>query len=124
MNGSIYAKPTLPPIIVRPLLATLFLHGLLVFLMTLNWDYSEREVVRIKPAPKAITARLVDISDFQPKPKPKPKVVSKPKPKPKVVAKPKPKPKATVKAAKPKVVKAKTAKPKTAKPKVKKVAAK
>lgn len=104
MNASIYAKPVIPRIVVRPLLVTLALHGLLVYLMTVNWGFSEREVVRVKPAPKVINARLVDISEFQPKPKPKPKPVSKPQPKPKpkpaprVAPAPKPKPKPQPKA--------------------------
>ena len=103
MNTSIYAKPVVPRIILRPALATLVLHGLVLYLLTANWAGTEREVTRVKPAPKVINARLVDISEFrpQPKPKPKPKVTPKPKPKPKPVAKttPKPKPRA---AAKPK----------------------
>lgn len=97
MNGSIYAKPATPRIIVRPLLVTLALHGLLVYLMTMNWDFGERDTVRVKPAPKVINARLVDISELQSKPKPKPqskpKVVAKPKPQPRVAPKPKPQPK-------------------------------
>jgi TonB family protein len=107
VNASIYAKPVLPPIIVRPVLATLALHGVLLALLLGNWEFDERETVRVKPAPKVINARLVDVSDFRPKPKPKPvaKPVPKPtvKPRPKVVAKPKPKPK-VVEKPKPKVV--------------------
>jgi len=71
--------------------------------LTVNWAGTEREVTRVKPAPKVINARLVDVSEFRPKPKPKPKpkVTPKPKPKPKSVAKttPKPKPKPKPRAA-------------------------
>ena len=107
MNTSIYAKPVVPRIILRPALATLALHGLMLYLLTANWAGMEREVTRVKPAPKVINARLVDVSEFRPQPKPtpkpKPKVTPKPKPKPKPVAKtpPKPKPKPRA-AAKPK----------------------
>jgi len=109
VNTSIYAKPVVPRIILRPALATLVLHGLVIYMLTVNWAGTEREVTRVKPAPKVINARLVDVSEFRPqpkpKPKPKPKVTPKPKPKPKPVAKttpkPKPKPKPRV-AAKPK----------------------
>jgi colicin import membrane protein len=54
-----------------------------------------------------INARLVDVSEFRPKPKPKPKAAPKAKTKPVVKAKPKPKPKPVVKpkaAPKPKPV--------------------
>ena len=103
MNTSIYAKPVVPRIILRPALATLVLHGLMLYRLTANWAGTEREVTRVKPAPKVINARLVDVSEFRPKPtpKPKPKVTPKPKPKPKPVAKttPKPKPKPKPRAA-------------------------
>jgi TonB family protein len=87
----------MPRIIMRPALATLFLHGLLIYLLTVNWTSTDREVTRVKPVPNVINARLVDISEFQPKaqPKPKPKPVApkqpapQPKPEPK---KPEPKP--------------------------------
>ena len=110
-SDSVYAKPVAPRIIVRPALVSLTLHALVLVALTFNWANSESEVVKVKPAPKVINARLVDVSEFQPKPKPKPRVkpkstakvaVSKPKP----VAKPKPKPvaKTPVKPApKPKV---------------------
>lgn len=100
-SDSVYAKPVAPRIIVRPALASLVLHAVLVAALTVNWISSEPEVVKVKPAPKVINARLVDVSEFQPKPKPKPKAQPKPKvaakpapakPKPKPVAKPKPKP--------------------------------
>lgn len=100
MNDSIYAKPVAPRIIVRPALASLALHGLLLAMLTLNWAETEREVVRVKPAPKVINARLVDISDFRPKPKPKAKPKPKVRPKTKARSKPAPKskPKPAVKA--------------------------
>jgi colicin import membrane protein len=66
---------------------------LIIYLMTVNWSGSEREIVRSKPAPKVINARLVDVSEFRPKSKPKPKAAPKAKTKPVVKAKPKPKPK-------------------------------
>ena len=71
----------MPRIIVRPALATLLIHGLLLLSLTLNWGVQDREVVKAKPAPTVINARLVDASEFKPKPKPKP-VTKKPQPKP------------------------------------------
>lgn len=98
MTTSLYAKPVMPRIILRPALVTLLIHGLLLYLLMANWETTEREIIRVKPAPNVINARLVDVSDIsKPKPAPpKPKkaaVTPKPKPKPlpKVVA-PKPKP--------------------------------
>ena len=93
MSSSIYAKPTAPRIILRPALVSVLLHVLIIYLMTVNWSGSEREIVLTKPAPKVINARLVDVSEFRPKPKPKPKAAPKAKTKPVVKAKPKPKPK-------------------------------
>ena len=108
MNSSVYAKPVSPRIVLRPALATLALHGLMLYMLTVNWSGMEREVIKVQPAPKVINARLVDVSEFRPKPKPKPKAKPKKKPKPvikakpKPVVKPKPKPVAKVKpAAKP-----------------------
>lgn len=88
-SESVYAKPVMPRIILRPALASLALHALVLVAMTVNWPSSEPEVVKVKPAPTVINARLVDASEFQPKPKPKPKPKAQPKPKP-VAAKPKP----------------------------------
>jgi colicin import membrane protein len=105
MSDSVYAKPVVPRIVVRPAVASLLLHGLVIYLMTVNWSASETEVVRVNPVPKVINARLVDVSEFQPKPKPKPppKAARKPKPAAKAAAKPKPRPVATPRpAAKPK----------------------
>ena len=108
MNSSVYAKPVSPRIVLRPALATVALHGLMLYMLTVNWSGMEREVIKVQPAPKVINARLVDVSEFRPKPKPKPKAKPKTKPKPvtkakpKPVSKPKPKPVAKVKpAAKP-----------------------
>ena len=100
MAASIYAKPVLPRIIVRPALATLALHAFMIAMLTVNWASQDNSrVVTVKTVPKAINAKLVDISDFQPKPKPK----ATPKPKPKTKPKPKSKPKAAAKPrAKPK----------------------
>ena len=98
-SDSVYAKPVAPRIIVRPAMVSLALHALLLAALTVNWASSETEVVKVKPIPKVINARLVDVSEFQPKPKPKPRAKPKPKTTPKVavskpkpVAKPKPKP--------------------------------
>ena len=99
MSDSVYAKPITPRIILRPVLATVLMHAALIYFLTVNWGGVEQNVVKVKPAPKVINARLVDVSEFQPKPKPKPKPVSKPKPAPKPVAKPKPKPKPAPKPA-------------------------
>ena len=60
----------MPRIIVRPALATLLIHGLLLLSLTLNWGVQDRELVKAKPAPTVINARLVDASEFKPKPKP------------------------------------------------------
>jgi TonB family protein len=95
----------MPRIILRPALVTLLIHGLLLYLLTANWETTEREIIRAKPAPNVINARLVDISEIS-KPKAAP-------PKPKAVnVKPKSKPKAT--PPKPEAV---TPKPKPAPPK-------
>ena len=101
MTTSLYAKPVMPRIILRPALVTLLIHGLLLYLLTANWETTEREIIRAKPAPNVINARLVDISEIsKPKPAPpKPKAVTvKPKPKPKVTP---PKPKAVTPKPKP-----------------------
>ena len=82
-----------PRIVLRPGLATLLLHGLMVYFLTANWASTESEITRVKPVTKVIQARLVDISEFAPKPKPKPKTKPKTTSKPKPVVKPKPKPK-------------------------------
>lgn len=108
MGASIYARPVAPRVIVRPMLATLALHALVIGAMTVNWESQETSLVKTKPAPKVINARLVDVSELQPKKKvskPAPKIVSKPKPAVKPRPKPKPKPKPVVKTkptAKPK----------------------
>lgn len=87
-----------PRIVVRPALVSLALHSLLLAALTFNWVSAEPEVIKVKPVPKVINARLVDVSEFQkPKPAPKPKAAAKPKPKvakakPKPAPKPKPKP--------------------------------
>jgi TonB family protein len=86
VNTSIYAKPVMPRIVVRPALATLLLHALLIYLLTANWSNAERERIRVKPAPTVINARLVDVSEIQSKPKPPAPQPKKPEP-----AKPEPK---------------------------------
>ena len=117
MNTSVYAKPVMPSIVLRPLLATLLLHALMIWLMTVNWESSDRDLVRIKPAPQVINATLVDIDDVLPKPKAKPK--PKPAPKKPPVPRPAPVKKVEPKPA-PKVVTKPTAEPKPipAEPKV------
>ncbi len=97
MSSSIYARPVLPRIIARPLLATIALHGVLIYVLTANWSSFQDKVIVAKITPAAINAKLVDVSEIKPKPAPKPvpKPVEKPKPKPKpkpVEKKPKPKP--------------------------------
>ncbi|MFV0477163.1 MAG: energy transducer TonB [Parahaliea sp.] len=90
MSNSIYARPVLPRIILRPLLATIGLHGLLIYVLTANWSAFEEKVIVARVIPKAVDARLVDVSELQPKPVEK-KIEPKPKPKP-VEKKIKPKP--------------------------------
>jgi TonB family protein len=103
MSDSVYARPVTPTIVGWPLLATVALHGAILYILTANWLSDSREtIVATKIIPKVINARLVDAADLRPKkvnkpkPKPKPKPQAKPKPKPKpapqVKAKPKPKP--------------------------------
>ena len=110
--GSLYAKPVMPRIVVRPALATVALHGLLIFALTANLGGAERKIVRVTPVPKAIDARLVDISEFRPKPAapkpPAPKPASKPKPAAPKPAAPEP---AAPKPAAPKPVSKPAAKP-------------
>ena len=88
MSDSVYAKPVAPRIILRPALATLVLHGCMLYLLTANWSGYDAKVVKVAPAPKVINARLVDVSEFQPKPKPKPKATPRPKAKPKPKSQP------------------------------------
>jgi colicin import membrane protein len=71
----------MPRIVVRPALATIFLHGLLIYVLTVNWSSMDRERIKINPAPQAITARLVSASELQSKPTPK-QQPPKPKPEP------------------------------------------
>ena len=111
MSDSIYAKPIAPRIILRPILATLVLHGLMIFMLTTNWaGLDEQRTIKPRVVPKVIHARLVDASELKPKKvaksavKPKPRVKPKPKPRAKPVQKTKPKPKAKPKSAPPKVV--------------------
>lgn len=91
MNTSIYAKPVMPRIVVRPALATLLLHGLLIYMLTANWSSQDRERIRIKPAPTVINARLVDVSEIKAQPKPPAPAPKKPAPKPPEPKKPEPK---------------------------------
>jgi TonB family protein len=91
VNTSIYAKPVMPRIVVRPALATLLLHGALIYLLTANWSNVDKERIRVKPAPTVINARLVDVSELSAKPKPK-QQPPKPKPPASKPEPPKPKP--------------------------------
>lgn len=85
-------RPAGPRIVLRPALATLGLHGLLIVAITANWSFFEPEVVRHKPVPKVIAATLVDPADLaQPEPKPTPEPKPAPKPEPKPAPKPEPK---------------------------------
>ncbi|MDH4040941.1 MAG: cell envelope integrity protein TolA [Gammaproteobacteria bacterium] len=100
-TSSIYAKPVVPRIVVRPALASVLLHALLLVALTANWADSTSKVITVKPAPKVINARLVDASELKPKPKaapPKPAAKPTPKPVPKPTPKPAP-PKPTAKPA-------------------------
>lgn len=91
-TDSVYAKPVAPRIVVRPAMASIALHAMILAFMLWNWSSPmETKTIEAKAPPKVINARLVDASELIAKPKPKP--VAKPKPKPKSVAKPKPKPK-------------------------------
>ncbi len=78
MNESVYARPDPPRIRVRPALATLALHLLLIYVMAINWS-TRQESVEVRPQPRVINARLVDVSELRPKPKPQPKPAPKPK---------------------------------------------
>jgi colicin import membrane protein len=100
VSGSVYAKPVMPRIMIVPALTTLAMHAALVVVLTMNWSGFEEPVIKVKPLPKVINAKLVDIESFRPKPKPKPKAAA-PKPRP-AVSKPAPKPKPKPVAAKPK----------------------
>jgi colicin import membrane protein len=101
-SDSIYAKPVAPRIIIRPALASVALHTLLVAFLLFNWaDMSEPKTIEAKVIPpQVINARLVDVSEIRAKPRPKPKAQPKPKvkaakkvpTKPKVVPKLAPKP--------------------------------
>jgi len=114
VSDSIYAKPALSRIIVRPILATLVLHALMLFMLTSNWSgMDEQRIIKARVTPKVIHARLVDASELKPKKaakavvkpkikpriKPKVKPKPKPKPKPKVVEKVEPKPEPRLSAA-------------------------
>ena len=83
----------MPRIVLRPALATLFLHGLLIYVLTANWTNTEREVIRVKPVPNLINARLVDVSELKAQPKPKTPAPPPPKPEPKKPEPKKPEPK-------------------------------
>lgn len=89
-NSSIYAKPVAPRIVLRPALASILLHVLLLVFLTANWMDSTPDVITVKPQPMVINARLVEASTLKPKPKPAPPKAA-PKPKSQPVAKPKPK---------------------------------
>ena len=102
MSADAVIHPPATRIVFRPLVITLLLHAAMIYLLTVNWSSSDYKVVKVTPVPKAINARLVDVSELQPKPKPKPPA-AKPKPKPAPKAAPKPKPKPKPAPAKPKV---------------------
>jgi len=97
MTASIFASPPMPRVVVRPALATLLLHGLMLYLLTVNLSCSERATVQVKPAPQVIHAQLVEASALRPQPAPAPAQVKPPPappPKPAVQPAPQPAPKA------------------------------
>jgi TonB family protein len=116
VNTSIYAKPVMPRIVVRPALATLLLHGALIYLLTANWSNVDKERIRVKPAPTVINARLVDVSELSAKPKPK-QQPPKPKPPAPKPEPPKPKPEPPKPKPEPPKPKPEPPKPKPAPPK-------
>jgi TonB family protein len=67
-------------IIWRPLIITLLLHVLLLYVLTLNLSSQQEVSVQPRVAPRYIEARLVTAESLQPKPKPKAKPRSTPKP--------------------------------------------
>jgi colicin import membrane protein len=78
---------------VIPYLVALLLHGVLLVVVTLNWQ-SQTHLREIVKTPPAIQAKIVKLEEVRPKAKPKPKKKPQPrvKAKPKPRAKPKPKP--------------------------------
>lgn len=112
MDYPLYEPIQSSGIVVRPLVATVILHAILLSLMSANWVSERTITVKPREYAKAIDARLIDAQTLKPKPKASPKPKAKPKPKPvakKPVAQAKPKP-----AAKPKAA----AQPKKTEPKV------
>jgi TonB family protein len=97
MSTSIYAQPVAPRIVWRPVLATLMLHALVIYLMSTNWLSQESRQVQPKSVSKVIHARLVNVSELTPKKASKTKVKTRAKPK----SRPKPKPKSKPVAKKP-----------------------
>jgi TonB family protein len=117
VNESIYARPEPPRILLRPVLATIVLHVLLILAMTVNWQSAER-TVKVKPMPKVINAKLVDLRQLQPEPAKKPAAKPVKKAAPKSTARPKPKPAAVKKPVRSEPKPAPTPKKAPAKPKV------
>ncbi|GAB3285557.1 cell envelope integrity protein TolA [Parahaliea aestuarii] len=99
MSASVYARPVQPRIVLRPTLATIALHGLVIYLLTANWHAFEDKTITAKVVPKVIDAKLVELSEVMPK-KPEPKPPA-PKPAPKPEPKPQPKPEPKPAAPKP-----------------------
>jgi colicin import membrane protein len=97
-------------IIWRPLIITLLLHVLLLYVLTLNLSSQSEVSVKPRLAPRYIEARLVTAESLMPKPKPKPRV------------KPRSTPKPTAQARKPVTRSPATAEPKPAVSKPKPVA--
>jgi colicin import membrane protein len=69
-------------IIWRPLIITLLLHVLLLYVLTLNLSSQSEVSVKPRLAPRYIEARLVTAESLRPKPKPKPRVKPRSTPKP------------------------------------------
>ena len=79
MRDSLYAKPVASRIILRPILATLVLHLLMIAALTMNWGgFDESRTVKPTVVPKVIHARLVDVSELKPKKVSKPAAEAKP----------------------------------------------
>ncbi len=73
-----------------PLMGTLALHAVVIYLLTTNWQPDHDVLVQPKQISRVIDARLIDAEALRPKPKPaKPKPVP---PKPRKIQKTKPKP--------------------------------
>ena len=55
-----------------PLLGTLALHAVVIYLLTVNWQPQHDVLVQPKQVSRVIDARLIDAEALKPKPKPQP----------------------------------------------------